>query len=75
MVTYARVPCPKCGKLVAENWMVRHLKAEHPLPPPLVVRVGRGSVILWRYQQMTEAMRITAKDIQAAAAPREAEEE
>lgn len=34
MVTYARVPCPECGKMVAENWLVRHLKAEHPIPPP-----------------------------------------
>ena len=24
--------CPECGKLVARNWMIRHLKKEHPLP-------------------------------------------
>jgi phage FluMu protein Com len=24
--TYGRVRCQKCGKLVAENWLVRHLK-------------------------------------------------
>ena len=22
--TYPKVKCPKCGKIVAENWMVRH---------------------------------------------------
>lgn len=34
MVMYARVSCPECGKMIAENWLVRHLKAEHPAPPP-----------------------------------------
>jgi len=28
------MPCPECGEMVAENWLLRHLKAEHPVPPP-----------------------------------------
>jgi len=34
---YKRVPCPKCGRLIADNWLVRHLNEEHP--PPLLLNV------------------------------------
>jgi hypothetical protein len=26
---FKRKPCPKCGKILAENWYVRHMKAVH----------------------------------------------
>ena len=28
---YARSECPVCGKEMADNWIVRHMKKEHPL--------------------------------------------
>lgn len=28
---YERVACPECGEMVARNWLLRHLKTEHPI--------------------------------------------
>jgi len=28
---YKKVACPVCGKPVAENWCIRHLKKYHPV--------------------------------------------
>lgn len=30
---YELVDCPECGEGMPRNWLVRHMKAEHPVKP------------------------------------------
>lgn len=48
---FSRVPCPECGEKIAENWLLRHLKREHPRPAggssPGISRLSEGSCCPW----------------------------
>ena len=45
---YKRVECSECGIEVAENWLLRHLKDEHPDSVKIQVKTCRASMLFKR---------------------------
>lgn len=43
---YPCEPCPECGKSIARNWMVRHLKQEHPLSLPIETTMSYDQLLV-----------------------------
>jgi len=45
---FGKSECPICGKIVADNWYIRHLKKEHPTPdnsPELCIACRREPIM------------------------------